>query len=272
MSAVHVVDLNADLGEGFGAWRVGDDGALLEVVTSANIACGFHAGDPSILRATVRRAAEAGVAIGAHPGWPDLWGFGRRAWADATPDDTEAILLYQLGAFVALCRTDGLQLEHIKLHGALAHQTAESFELATAAANAIGAIAAQLPPTNGRVAWTVLPNSAQEKACRMAGLRPIFEAYVDRAYGSDGRLLPRGQLGALLTDPWRVANCAVEMVRRQALATVKGTWLPTQIDTLCVHGDTPNAIEIARSVRHGLEKAGLRVLAPRHGAFAPPIA
>ncbi len=179
------------------------------------------------------------------------------------------ILLYQLGAFAALCRADGVTLEHIKLHGALAHQTANEFDLAGAAANAIAALQAQLPPTNGRVSSTVMPGTNQDKACRMAGLRPVFEAYVDRAYGSNGRLLPRSELGALLTDPWRVANRAVEMVRRQSLPTVKGTWLPAQIDTLCVHGDTPNAIEIARSVRHSLEKAGLRVMAPRQAAHAP---
>jgi len=262
MPAIHRIDLNADVGEGFGAWRIGDDAALIEVVSSANIACGFHAGDPLVLRDTVRRAAQGAVAIGAHPGWPDLWGFGRRTWSDAGPDETQAIVLYQLGAFGALCRADGLWPEHVKLHGALAGQTAADPGLAAAAARAIATFEAQAPAGAPRLHWTVMPGTAQERACRMAGLRPLFEGYVDRSYAADGSLVARGQAGAVLTDPVRVAERAVEMVRRQALPTVKGTWIPAQIDTLCLHGDTPNALQIACAVRDALARAEIAVAAP----------
>lgn len=250
------VDLNADLGEGYGAWRMGDDDGLLGVVTSANVACGLHAGDPLLLRRTVRMAVNSGVAVGAHPGWPDLWGFGRRAFAGAAADDVESVVLYQLGAIAAVCAAEGVPLSHVKLHGALAHQCAADLDLALAAGRTLGALLGQHP------AWTVMPGSAQELACRRLGIRPIFEAYIDRAYGMDGQLLPRDQPGAVLHDPRRAADRALEIVRRQALPTVDGRWLPAQVDSLCVHGDTLGAVEMAAQVRERLERAGVQVAAP----------
>ncbi len=262
MGYVNAIDLNADLGEGFGQWRMADDAGLLQVVTSANVACGMHAGDPAILRDTVRAAAQAQVAVGAHPGWPDLRGFGRRPWIDADAAEVEAIVLYQLGAFGALAQTEGGAVRHVKLHGALAHQCADDVNLALAAGQAIVHWQALQPSSVPRAAWLVMPGSAQERACRKLGIRPIFEAYADRAYAADGRLVARSVSGAVLHEPHKVAARAVEMVRRQALPTIKGAWLPAPINSLCVHGDTPGAVEIARAVRAALQGAGLRVEAP----------
>lgn len=228
------IDLNADLGEGFGAFRPAADGELLAIVSSANVACGFHAGDPVLMRETVAAAAAHGVTVGAHPGYPDLLGFGRRALA-ATPAEVEAYVVYQVGALAACCTAAGTRLRYVKPHGALYNQAARDAALARAIARAVHAVDPSL-------ALLGLAGSALVTEAEAAGLRAAREAFADRAYRPDGTLVPRSEPGALVTDPAQAA--------RQALRLAAGA------DSLCVHGDTPGAVGILRAVRAALEGAG----------------
>lgn len=246
------IDLNADLGEGFGPWTMGDDAALLDVVTSANVACGFHAGDPIIMRRTIRNARQRGVDLGAHPAFLDLWGFGRRPMPHERPEDVEALVLYQLGALQALAQAEQSQVRHLKAHGALANQAAESLLLARAIGRALQLAGAGMT-------WIVMPHTALHQAALELGLPHALEAYVDRAYEADGHLVPRQQPGALIHDPDVAAARAVRMVRDQGLPLQDGNLLATPIDTLCVHGDSPGAVQMARAVRAALLQAGIRV-------------
>jgi UPF0271 protein len=249
------VDLNADAGESFGTWAIGDDAALLPYVTSVNVACGFHAGDPSVIRRTIRLAAEVGVRVGAHPGYPDLQGFGRRSMA-LTPSEAEDVVLYQVAALLGIAHAEGVDLAHVKPHGALYNQAAGDQRLASAIARAT----ASLQP---RLILVGLAGSALIQAGIDAGLRVVAEAFADRAYLADGSLAPRHMEGAILHDPTLVGARAVGIVREGCVPSLDGKALvPVRADTLCIHGDTPGAPSLARAVRAALEAAGIRVTPP----------
>ncbi len=247
------VDLNSDLGEGFGVWRLGDDAALLEVVTSANVACGFHAGDPTILREVARQAAAGGVAVGAQVSYRDLAGFGRRRM-DVAPDELTGDVLYQLGALEAFCRVAGSRVRYLKPHGALYNAVVDDEAQAAAVVRAVQEYDASLPVLG-------LPGSALLRAAERAGLRGVPEGFVDRGYTPQGTLVPRSDRGALVTDEDAVVERAVRMTVDGEVVAVDGRVLPVRIASLCVHGDTPGAAALARRVRDGLEAAGVR-LAP----------
>ena len=248
----HCLNLNADMGESFGAWTMGDDDALLQVVGSANIACGFHAGDPTIMRRTVRQAIAQGVSLGAHPSYPDLQGFGRRAMQMA-PEDLAALLLYQVGALQAMARAEGGRVSHVKPHGALSNLACADAAVARTVVHAVHC----LDPT------LILLAPAQSEllnAALAAGLPACIEVFADRAYQDDGQLLPRSQPGAVLHDPQTCVAHVLRMVREQALVSVSGRRLPTRIDSVCVHGDGAHAVATARAVRQALQDAGHELL------------
>ncbi len=252
------VDLNCDLGESFGAYRLGADEEILKSVTSANVACGLHAGDPPVMARTVRMAAAAGVALGAHPGYPDLQGFGRRDMALA-PGDLEAFILYQLGALAAFAAAESVPLRHVKPHGALYNAAARDERLAGAVARAVAAF-------DRRLIVVTLPGSALAQAASAAGLAVAHEGFADRAYRADGSLVPRSQPGALIHDPAQAAERAVRMITLGRVEAVDGQTIPLRIDTLCVHGDTSGAATIAAHLRAALAAAGVTV-APLAAVF-----
>ncbi|MFN2562287.1 MAG: LamB/YcsF family protein [Jatrophihabitans sp.] len=248
-----MLDLNADLGEGFGVWRLGDDEGLLDVITSANVACGFHAGDPSTMRRVCAAAAARGVVIGAQVGYRDLAGFGRRRM-DIDPEDLAADVLYQLGALDACARAAGTGVRYVKPHGALYNTAAEDPEQAAAIASAIAAYDRSLP-------LLALPGSAMADAAHAAGLPFVPEAFADRAYLPSGRLVPRGVAGALIEDPYDVVARAAAFALHQCVTTTDGSVLPIDARSLCVHGDTPGAVYLAGEIRRTLVDAGV-TLAP----------
>ncbi len=252
-SGQRAVDLNADLGESFGAWRLGDDAAMLSVVTSANVACGFHAGDPLTIRQACASAVANGVRIGAQVSYRDLAGFGRREMAVPSGELT-AEVLYQIAALDGVARAEGGRVSYVKPHGALYNRAVWDPEQAAAVAAAIASYDAALP-------LLTLPGSAAATAAVDAGLEVVAEAFADRAYRDDGTLLPRGQPGAVLTDPGLVAARVAEMVQTGAVASVTGNRVPLQPRSICVHGDTPGAVALARAVRAAIERAGLTVAA-----------
>ena len=246
------IDLNADLGESFGAWSLGADEAVLAHVTSANVACGFHAGDPSVMDRTVALAVRERVAIGAHPGYYDLRGFGRREIA-ADPAEVEADVLYQAGALEAFVRSHGARLRHVKPHGALYNQAARDEALARAVARGVARLGRGLSLVG-------LAGSAALRASAAAeGLRFAAEAFVDRAYDHQGQLVPRSHPGALVSDPAAAAERAVRLARDGVVVSIEGRALEVAAETLCLHGDGPQALAIARAVREALEAAGVRV-------------
>jgi UPF0271 protein len=251
------IDLNADLGEGFGPWRMGDDDAVLRHVTSANVACGFHAGDPSVIDRTIALAAAAGVAVGAHPSHLDLRGFGRRTIA-ADPAEVEADVLYQVGAVMAFAKSHGVRLSHVKPHGALYNQAAVDERLSLAIARGVARLSTDL------VLVGAASSPAMRRAAEACGLRFAAEAFADRAYERDGTLVPRGRPWAVLEDTAAVAARAVAIARERRVQAADGTLIPLEADTICLHGDTPGAVEHARAVRAALESAGIdvRPLAP----------
>jgi len=248
------IDLNADVGEGFGPWTMGDDAALVPLVTSVNVACGFHAGDPLTIRRTVRLALETGAAVGAHPGYPDLAGFGRRAM-DLGPEEVEAAVLYQVAAVDGIVRAEGGRLAHVKPHGALYHRAAADPVIAGALIAAIGRL-------DDRLRIVAPPRSALLAAAVAAGLRTIVEAFADRVYEPDGHLRPRSLPGALHAGPDEAAAQAVAIAREGIVVASDGSTLALRADTLCVHGDTPGAAAIASAVRDALRDAGIAVRAP----------
>ncbi len=245
------IDLNADLGEGFGAWRLGDDEALLEIVTSANVACGFHAGDPVIMARVCRIAAERGVAIGAQVGYHDLAGFGRRRIDIAAPE-LSADVLYQLGALEAFARAAAARVRYVKPHGALYNTAADDPDQAGAVVAAVRRYDPTLPVLG-------LPGSALQAAADEAGVPFVAEAFADRAYTARGRLLPRSQPGAVHQDEATVVAQAVSLVRDGVVTAVDGTPVPVRAASLCLHGDTPGAVGYARAVRAALQHAGARI-------------
>jgi UPF0271 protein len=247
------VDLNSDLGEGYGAYACGDDAAILDLVTSANVACGLHAGDPDIMARTFALAKEKGVAVGAHPGFPDLWGFGRRR-IPFSPDEIERLVAYQIGAAQALAAYAGHRITYVKTHGALGNIAAEERSVADAVARAVRAV-------DPNLALLAIALSAQVAAGEAAGLEVHQEIFADRGYTEGGLLIPRSQPGAFVTDPGAAADRVLRMVHGGIILTASGRQLPTPIRSICVHGDTAHAVATARAVRAILEGGGV-TLAP----------
>lgn len=248
------IDLNADVGESFGAWTLGEDAAVMTAVTSANVACGFHAGDPGTMRRTIDLAVRNGVAIGAHPGLPDLAGFGRRSM-DLSPEEVQDLVLYQVSALMGLARAAGVAVQHVKPHGALYNMAWRSGPIAEAIVRAT----AQAHPS---LLLFAPPDSALMVAGRRAGLRCTPEGFVDRAYQPDGSLVARRSPGSVLDDIDVVVARAIHMAREQEVIAVDGSSIPMAVETLCVHGDHPGAARLAARVRASLEASGVRLRAP----------
>lgn len=247
------VDLNSDMGEGFGAWRMGDDAALLQIVTSANVACGFHAGDADTMAATMAEAVSRGVGIGAHPGFDDLGGFGRRKM-DVPLGTLANQVRYQVGAAQAMARAAGGEVRHLKLHGALSNMAMKDADMARACYEAALDVAPDIIIMG--LAATVMEDVVRDLGCRWAG-----EIFADRAYNADGTLVDRKLPGAMIHDPDEAAANMVAMVEAGAILTPDGQRLETRIDTICVHGDSPGAVATSKAVRKGLEAAGITVQA-----------
>ncbi len=245
------IDINADLGEGYGRYTCGDDDALLGIVTSANVACGFHAGDPEIMARTFTLAKQRQVAVGAHAGFPDLWGFGRRAIPFGVAE-IERLVAYQIGAAQALACQAGHRITHVNAHGTLGNLSETDTDIADAVARAIFAV-------DRNLAALAIARSEQVRAAERAGLRVFSQIYADRAYTERGTLVPRSEPGAVIQDATAAASRVIAMVEDGALITVGGARLATSIDSVCVHGDSPHAIAMARTVRQALERAGITV-------------
>lgn len=247
------IDINSDMGESFGVYTLGKDEEVMRSITSANIACGYHAGDPRVMRRTVRLALAAGVAIGAHPGFPDLVGFGRRE-VNATPAEVEDLVLYQIGALAGIVAAEGGRLQHVKPHGALFNMAVTSVPLAEAIARAVSLVDRSLILFG-------LPGSEILKAGRNAGLRVAEEVFADRAYEPDGSLASRRKPGSVLHDPEAVVARAVRMAQEGTVEAIDGSVVSLHADTICVHGDTPGAEQLVSRLRAGLEAAGIQVMA-----------
>ena len=245
------VDINSDVGESFGAYSIGHDTGLMKSITSANIAAGFHAGDPSVLRATIRTAKAHGVAVGAHPGFPDMVGFGRRE-LNVTAREAEDLVLYQVAAVAGMASAEGMRIQHVKPHGALFNMAVRNAELAAAIARAVAAFDPMLLLFG-------LPGSEILKAGRSEGLRVAAEVFADRAYEPDGSLASRRKPGSVIHDAEMVVERAVRMVKDHTVVAIDGSVVPLQADTICVHGDTPGSDDLAASIRVGLERAGITV-------------
>jgi UPF0271 protein len=252
------LDLNCDMGESFGAYRIGADADVMASITSANVACGYHGGDPAVMRATVRLARGAGVGVGAHPGLPDLAGFGRREMR-VTPQETEDMVLYQIGALAAIAGSEGVRLRHVKAHGALYNMAARDRGLADAVARAVRAFDPSLILFG-------LPSSELLRAGEAAGLTVASEGFADRAYEPDGSLSPRSRPGSVIHDVDAVVRRAVRMVIEGRVTATDGSDIALRVDTLCTHGDTPGAAELTRALRAGLERAGVTI-APVSGTL-----
>jgi len=245
------VDLNSDMGEGFGAYTMGDDEAILNIVSSANIACGFHAGDPEVMARTFALAKARNVAVGAHPGFPDLWGFGRRNMAFSM-GEIERLVAYQLGAAQALATWAGHPITHIKAHGALGNLTQTDADVAAAVCRAVKAVDPSL-------ICLAIAMGHQARIAAEMGLQVRSEIFADRAYNDEGHLVSRKLPGAVIHDPDEAAARVVRMVRAQGIETVSGRFIPCAIDSICVHSDTPEAVGIAAHVRRTLEDVGIAI-------------
>ena len=248
------IDLNGDVGESFGAYEIGHDAALIPVLTSANVACGFHAGDPGVMRATVALAREHGTAVGAHPGFPDLAGFGRREMK-ATAREVEDFVAYQIGALAGIAAAQSVRLRHVKPHGALYNMAARDEVLADAIARATASVDRSLVLFG-------LPGSKSLDAARRRGLRTVSEAFADRAYRADGSLVPRGEPGAVIDDADAVVQRAVSIACDRIVVAADGTRVRLDVETICVHGDTPGAAVLASRIRQALSDAGIEIKAP----------
>lgn len=244
------VDLNSDLGESFGQFTVGDDKAMLELVTSANVACGFHGGDADVMHATAAMALARGIDVGAHPGFNDLWGFGRRQIRGDSPDSIARMLAYQIAAMQGMARTAGHKVTHVKVHGALATMAFEDRALSEALVWAMQSLDPEL-------VLVCTPHNETERAARQAGIRVACEVFADRLYGDNGLTLSRHLPGAVLHDPQAAAAQALRMVREQAIRTVGGKRIDMPVHTICVHGDNPQGVAIAQAVRAALQEAGV---------------
>ena len=246
------VNLNADMGEGFGAYDIGNDMELLGVIGSASIACGLHAGDASVMHRVAMRAREIGVSIGAHPGFNDLWGFGRRQ-IDMRADDLEYMVAYQIGALQALAAYAGTRVTHLKAHGALNNMAAVREDYALAIGRAIKTV-------DRSIIYVALGGSQMERAGHTLGLRVASEAFVDRLYEDDGNLTSRKIAGAVIKDPAVAAARVVRMVQEQVIISRNGTLIPRPIDTLCVHGDERSGVAVAQAARDALRAAGVELV------------
>ncbi len=249
------IDLNCDLGESFGPYKMGMDESGIKFVTSANIACGWHAGDPVVMDRTVKMAADIGVGVGAHPGYPDLLGFGRRNM-DCTLEDIQKYVIYQIGALQAFCKVHGVRLKHVKPHGAL-YTTAYNNE------SVARAIVQAIVKFDSDLLFVALAGAKGESMRRMGqelGLKVVYEAFPDRAYTPDGSLELRSKPGAVITDPDEVAQRALRMVKEGVVVAVDGTSIPIEAQTLCVHGDTPTALKLVGKIRETLEANDIKLL------------
>jgi len=248
------IDINCDMGECYGAWKMGEDAAVMPYITSANVACGFHGGDPGTIRATVKLALEHGVAIGAHPSLPDLQGFGRRVMK-ISPQDMYDLVLYQAGAVEAFARAAGARLHHVKCHGALYNMAANDAGLAEAMARAVKDL-------GGGLILYALSNSLMMKTAEKLGIRVAGEVFADRGYADDGTLAPRGSPGAMIEDATLAAQRAVSMVEDGYVTALSGVRVPVSPDTLCLHGDQPGAVAFAKAIRKAFSERGIAVASP----------
>jgi 5-oxoprolinase (ATP-hydrolysing) subunit A len=247
------IDLNADAGEAFGVWHLGNDTALFDYVSSANIACGFHAGDPLTIQATIDLAKQKGICIGAHPSYLDLVGFGRRA-INTTSAEVYADVLYQISAVAGFANVAGLELSHVKAHGALSNVASQDAATAKAIAQAVYDFDKDLP-------LVVLPSTQLETQALALNLPVIKEGFPERAYLQNGQLAPRSMQGSSIHDPQEAARRAVQMVTEKRIATLEGGYFSMDVQTLCIHGDNPNAVEIAKAIREKLEAQGIMIKA-----------
>lgn len=243
------VDLNSDLGESFGAWKMGSDADVLTFVSSANVACGFHAGDPLVMKKTVEAAIKAGVAVGAHPGYPDLVGFGRRTMA-CSPDELYADTLYQIGALKAFCAAAGIELQHVKPHGAMYNSAAKKLDEALALAQAA---------KDGGVILMGLAGSKFDEAAEKVGVPYAAEAFADRGYMPDGTLVPRKMEGAFVRDTELAAKRVIRMVKEGVVEAVDGSLVQLRPQSICLHGDSPTAVQMAQTLRQRLVEAGIEI-------------
>ena len=247
------IDLNSDLGESFGAYKIGMDDKVLPLVTSANIACGFHAGDPSVMKKTVDLAVKSGCALGAHPGYPDLVGFGRRKMA-VSPADVYAMVVYQVGALSAFAKAAGTRLQHVKPHGAMYNMAAKDPALAEAIAQAIYDV-------DPKIILFALAGSESVKAAEKVGLKVASEVFADRSYQEDGSLTPRTQSGAMITDEEASIAQVLSMVLKGQVTTLSGKVIPVKADTICVHGDGEKALLFTQKIRKALQENGVEIAA-----------
>ncbi len=247
------IDINSDMGESFGAYKLGDDAAMLKVVSSANVACGFHAGDPLVMYKTVKSALAEGVGIGAHPGFLDIQGFGRRQIEISNFVELEKMVVYQIGALMAIAETCGHKVTHVKCHGALAHMGFVDKEVAETLVRAVKSIGPEM-------IFLALPYTQTEAAAERAGLRVAREIFADRVYTDDGMLQSRKIPGAVIEDPEFAADRVMKMLEEGGLVCASGKIIPTRIDSICVHGDTSGAVAMALALRKKIEAAGISVV------------
>ena len=243
------IDLNCDMGESFGTYVLGYDALAMPYVTSINVACGFHASDPDNMAKTVMLAKEKGIAVGAHPGFPDLVGFGRRAMA-FTPEEVKNAVVYQIGALAAFCRTAGIKMQHVKAHGALYNMAEKDLTIATAIAAAIKAVDPELY-------MLCLANSKMVVAAKEQGVRFVEEAFADRAYTEEGTLVSRKIAGSVVHDITEVVTRVVRMVKDESVISITGKEIPIHAQTICVHGDTPGAVDMVKALREALDKENI---------------
>ena len=248
------IDINCDMGESYGAWKMGDDAAVMPYISSANIACGFHGGDPATIRQTVRLAVDHGVAVGAHPSLPDLQGFGRRAMK-ITPQDMYDLVVYQAGAVEAFARAAGARLHHVKCHGALYNMAATDEALSQAMARAVKDL-------GGNLVLYALSNSVMMNVAKKQGLRVAGEVFADRGYSDDGTLAPRDRPGGMVEDASQAVERALAMVEKGYVTALSGKPIPVCADTLCLHGDQPGAVAFAKAIRNAFAEHGITVATP----------
>jgi len=249
------VDLNSDLGESFGRYKLGLDEEVMEYITSANVAAGWHAGDPLVMRRTVRLAKEKGVAVGVHPGYPDLLGFGRR-YMKLTPEEARNYILYQIGAFYSFTKAEGLGLQHVKPHGALYNALVKEEELARAVIEGIADF-------DKNLIFVALSGSRPAEIAEEMGIKVAHEVFADRAYNPDGTLVPRSKPGAVIHEVEEIAERVISMVKDGGVKAVNGEWVELKVDTICVHGDNPRAVQIAARIRRVLEDEGVKIVPMR---------
>jgi 5-oxoprolinase (ATP-hydrolysing) subunit A len=252
MTAMPTIDLNCDMGESFGAYKIGDDAAMMDIITTANIACGFHAGDPSVMRDTIVSARDKGVAIGAHPSFMDLYGFGRRRIYGERPDDIEAQIIYQIAAIQGMASALGWPITHVKTHGSLGNMAAEDETLAKVCVQAIKAV-------DSGLIFITLPYSETMRAAESAGMAIACEVYADRCYLDNGMLAPRQMEGAVIHDLSASVDQVLSMVCDNRIPTISGSYLSVEAATVCIHGDTPGAPATARALREKLTQAGVTI-------------